>query len=426
MKIKTDFFLGTAFIIILSIAATAFVLANDARLMLKQEIGDKANLLINGIRGVAVESLIKKDLLSLNYFIKEAAATRGILYILVTDRNGNIAASNNPKDNGMHIAEAYPLIEPVTGTMDINISGTAHRALNFTEEMDIKNADKKITAGRIYVGFDRNYIENKMMMIYIKSAVIALIVMIIAVFLVMYMVGRITRPMKQLVDGTDVIAQGDLKHRIKVDVKNEFQSLANSFNSMTQKLDEYYEGILNAFTIAVDSKNKYTTGHSRRVSKYALALGRELKLGQQQLENIRIASILMDIGNLGVKDAVFTKTDSLTAEDFIQIQKHPEISAKILKNIPALNEVVPIIIQHHERHDGMGYPSGLKGDQISIEAKVLSLADAYDAMTTQREHRKALSMDEAVYELRNNKEKQFDPKVTEAFIGVINREGGAA
>jgi HD-GYP domain-containing protein (c-di-GMP phosphodiesterase class II) len=106
----------------------------------------------------------------------------------------------------------------------------------------------------------------------------------------------------------------------------------------------------------------------------------------------------------------------------LKIQKHPEVSAKILKNIQQLKDVIPIILQHHERYDGLGYPNGLRGNEILREAKILSITDAYDAMITPREHREAMPVEECIYELRSNKGKQFDPDITEAFIAILNKK----
>jgi HD-GYP domain-containing protein (c-di-GMP phosphodiesterase class II) len=133
----------------------------------------------------------------------------------------------------------------------------------------------------------------------------------------------------------------------------------------------------------------------------------------------------MDIGNIGVQDNIFEKKELLTAEDFIQIQRHPEIGAKIIRNIPDLNGVVPIIMEHHERYDGMGYPGGLKGPDIMTESRVLAIADAYDAMITEHGNRKVLTAQEAINELRENRGKQFDPAITEIFIGILSGEGEA-
>lgn len=423
MKIKTQFLASIIFIIILSISLMSYVMVTDMKGVLQQEIQSKAQLMMNSIKGVAVESFVKKDVLSLNYYIKEAAATPGIFYIIVTDRFDIIVGTNNPNDMGGETAQMYPSINKSGEVGPMFYRGKERRVINFVTDLTMKVQDKKLKMGRIYIGFDRNIIDSKIISFYIKAGIITVLVMTIAILLTLLITGRIINPLNQLVEGTRRIASGDIKYKIKVNVKNEFQVLANSFNDMTSRLDDYYEGILNAFTIAADSKNKYTPSHSRRVSQIAVAIGKGMKLLPVQVENIRIASILMDIGNIGVRDAILNKTEILTPEDFIQIQMHPEIGAKILKNIPALKDVVPIILQHHERYDGMGYPSGLREGQIMIEAKILAIADAYDAMITERDHRKAMNMEEAIYELRSNKGKQFDPVITEVCVEIINREG---
>jgi len=278
--------------------------------------------------------------------------------------------------------------------------------------------------GSIYVGFDKAYIESQMMDIYYKSGIIAVIIIILSVFFILSLTGRIIGPLNRLIEGTEIIAAGDMNHRIRVNVKNEFRVLANSFNAMTEKLEDYYEGILNAFTIAMDTKDKYTPGHSKRAAELGMRLGRYLKLETRKIENIRIAGILKDIGNIGVQGEILRKKDMLTVDDYVAIQKHPELSAKIISNIESLKGITPIILQHHERYDGQGYPGGLKGEEITIEARILAITDAYDAMISPREHRPAMRKEEAIQELRFNKGRQFDPELTEKFIEMLKQNGG--
>jgi len=282
--------------------------------------------------------------------------------------------------------------------------------------------EKEISVGKIAAAFDKEYIDKRIHVIYLKTGVIALGICLLSIFLVTALAGRIIKPLNTLIEGTEIIAEGGLKHKIKVNVKNEFQSLANSFNAMTDRLNDYYDGLLNAFTAAIDQKDKYSPGHGKRVANLAVELADKINLKPRQIENIRIASILKDVGNIAVDGSILSKKDTLSPDDMIKIQKHPEISAKILNNISSLKEVIPVILQHHERYDGLGYPNGLKGDKILKEAKILAIVDAYDAMITFREHRPALTAEEAVYELRLNKGKQFDPEITEAFITPRKKE----
>lgn|GEM_PF-1103710 len=421
MKIKTDFLAGTISIITASIVATAFVLAMDAKETLNSDIKDRSKLLMNGIKGIAVETFIKNDQLSLNYCIKEAAQTGGILYIFVTDNNGKIIASNDPKNDDRYVPDTFPAVAANNGPDDI-IAGEAMReAVNFKETIEMKNGNTNAAIGKIYAGFDRNYISSRINLIYIKSGFIALGAIALGVLLVLYTTGKVTTPLKQIIEGTERIAGGDLKYRIKVNVKNEFQSLANSFNAMTDSLNGYYEGVISAFAIAVNARNEYDSNHGYRVAKYAVALGKASGMKSSRLENLRIASMLMNTGNLGVNDAVLEKKEALSPEEFIQIQKHPEISVDILKNIPAMKDIVPIIAQHHERYDGMGYPAGLKGDRICTEAKILNITDAYDAMISGREYKKAMTPEEAAGEIRANEGKQFDPELAGMFAAMIDK-----
>jgi HAMP domain-containing protein len=428
LKIRAQFITGIIFIIITAIAATTYVHVTDAEQMLMQSIDDRGTLIINYLSGVVVDPLLKKDELQLSYYLKKVSNTPGILYLLIADKNSVIVASNNVSDIGRDVIRTYGNITIGIGwsgkIIDLNYNGRAIKVKNFVESIDVKNEGIKVSAGTIYVGFDMQLIDSEIMNIYLKNGIIGVLVIIFSMFLAMFLTGSIIKPLHQLMEGTEIVASGNLRYKIKVKVKNEFQALANSFNEMTEKLNDYYDGVLNAFTIALDSKDKYSPGHSKRVAQFAMELGKKLNMTARQIENIRIAAILKDIGNISVENSIFTKKEALSPDDILKIQKHPEVSAKILKNIHQLKDVIPIILQHHERYDGLGYPNGLRGNDILKEAKILSITDAYDAMITPREHREAIPVEECIYELRSNKGKQFDPEITEAFIEILNRKGG--
>lgn len=429
MKIRAQFITGFILIIITAIAATTYFHVRDAEQMLMQSIEDRGKLIINYLSGVAVDPLLKKDELALAYYLKKVSNTPGITYLLIADKNSVIVASNNVSDTGKDVIKTYGNITIGLGwsgkILDLNYNGRPIQVKNFAQSIEVKNEGVKISAGAIYVGFDMQLIDTEIMNIYIKSGIIAVLVIILSLFLTVSLTGSIIKPMHQLMEGTEIAASGNLKYKIKVKVKNEFQALANSFNDMTGKLNDYYDGVLNAFTIALDSIDKYTPGHSKRVAQFAMELGKKMNMTARQIENIRIAAIMKDIGNISVGNDIFAKKEALSPEDIIKIQKHPEISAKILKNIQQLKDVIPIILQHHERYDGLGYPAGLRANEILKEAKILAITDAYDAMITPREHRAAMPVEECIYELRSNKGKQFDPDITEMFIEIINRIGGA-
>jgi methyl-accepting chemotaxis protein len=428
LKIKAQFILGIIIIIIIAISSTTYLFVRETEQMLTQSLDEKGRLIINYLAGVSTDPLLKKDELQLSYYLKKVSDTPGIAYLIISDNKNIIVASNNVNDIGKDVSRTYGLIGiGIGGTgriIDLDYSGRKMLVKNFAQSIDVKSRDDRVSIGAIFVGFDMQAIDTKLMEIYFKIGVVTLAVMIFSIFLTVFLTGSITKPLNQLIEGTEIVASGNLKHKIKVNVKNEFQSLANSFNDMTEKVNDYYDGVLNAFTMALDSRDKYSPGHAKRVAQLSMELGRKLNMKPRQIENIRIASILKDIGNISVDLNIFSKKEALSADDIIKIQKHPEVSAKILKNIVQLADVIPVILQHHERYDGLGYPNGLKGDAILREAKILAITDAYDAMVTAREHREAMGIEEAIYELRANKGKQFDPEITESFIELVNKKGG--
>ena len=172
----------------------------------------------------------------------------------------------------------------------------------------------------------------------------------------------------------------------------------------------------------IDAKDDYTKGHSQRVSYYSYVLARALGSDEEEANNVRVVALLHDIGKIGVPDAILNKRGSLTDEEFEIMKTHSEVGANILKDITYLPGLEIGALYHHERYDGTGYPKGLKGDEIPYVAKVICIADAYDAMSSNRVYRKRLPEDKILEEFEKCKGFQFDPKMTDTFINLI-KEG---
>ena len=177
--------------------------------------------------------------------------------------------------------------------------------------------------------------------------------------------------------------------------------------------------IIYALAATVDAKDNYTYGHSRKVSDYAVSIAEEMKLSESQINTIRTAGLLHDIGKIGVPDSILNKKEPLTVTEWGPIRSHPEIGAEILKHVTELSECLPLILHHHERYDGRGYPGGLRGESIPVGARILTIADAYDAMTTARPYRGRMSGEEALTELRKHAGIQFDSELVEVFCQIM-------
>jgi putative nucleotidyltransferase with HDIG domain len=174
-----------------------------------------------------------------------------------------------------------------------------------------------------------------------------------------------------------------------------------------------------ALVSTVEAKDPYTYGHSRKVNTYAVALAEAVGLSPEEVSRVSTAALLHDIGKIGVPDKVLNKKGKLTKEDWEAIKSHPRLGATIVGNVPNLAPCVSTILHHHERWDGTGYPEGLKGEQISVEARILAIADSYEAMSAARPYRPALCSEKVLTELRRGAGSQFDPELVQVFIGIV-------
>ena len=177
-------------------------------------------------------------------------------------------------------------------------------------------------------------------------------------------------------------------------------------------------GLLHAMISAVDAKDTYTCGHSERVALVSRRLAKEIRLGEHEVERIYMAGLLHDVGKIGVPEAVLKKTGKLTDEEFAEIKKHPEIGARILRDIKQIEDIIPGVLHHHERWDGRGYPMGLSGDSIPLMGRIICLADCFDAMSSSRTYRTALPLEHVLGEIRKCAGTQFDPRLAEAFLQI--------
>jgi HD-GYP domain-containing protein (c-di-GMP phosphodiesterase class II) len=198
---------------------------------------------------------------------------------------------------------------------------------------------------------------------------------------------------------------------------------ARSILNSQADLDRTYLQFVETMAQALDARDPYTAGHSLRVAEYSRALALAMGLSSEAAETIHVASQLHDIGKIGIPDAVLLKPGRLTPEEYGLIKLHPQIGRKILEKVARFEELLPVVELHHENHDGSGYPYGLKGHNVPIEARIVHVADSFDAMTTTRSYRGALSLRAAIQEIERNAGSQFDPVAAKAFLRLI-AEGG--
>ena len=202
----------------------------------------------------------------------------------------------------------------------------------------------------------------------------------------------------------------------RVQLLDKASYLEDQVNKARQNIIMSYEGTVKALIKTIDAKDHYTFAHSAHVARLSTEIAGVLGLAKDVKDKIKNAASIHDIGKIGIDENILRKRGPLTADEFSEIKKHPEIGAAIVQNVPFLEDAVPVILHHHEKYDGTGYPEGLKGEEIPLNARIVMVADAVDSMLNARPYRDSLSMDTIFYELINNAGTQFDPLIADLIL----------
>ncbi len=265
-----------------------------------------------------------------------------------------------------------------------------------------------------------------------QTMVVSLFAAALALIFGFYFAQKLTRPVSELAAGAQRIAAGDFSQRIKVLGRTELGELGASFNRMTDQIERYvgdlqrsaqenhemFLGTVKALAAAIDGKDPYTRGHSERVSRFSVATAQALGLPDEEIEQIRISALLHDVGKIGIDDRVLKKPSALTDEEFEIMKTHPQKGFKIMSQISAMKDFLPGMYMHHEMINGQGYPQGLKGEQIPMQARIVSVADTFDAMTTERPYQRAMELEAALTRLKSFIGTRYDARVVAAFIAA--------
>ena len=267
------------------------------------------------------------------------------------------------------------------------------------------------------------------------ARLLALLAVLLSIGVSIFAARRITNPLSVLTESSRAIAKGDFSQRVHLMSRTEIGELAQTFNTMSEELEHFVEdlkraaeenralfmGSIQMLAGAVDEKDPYTRGHSDRVTRYSLLIAKELGLPASFMETLQISAQLHDVGKIGIEDHILKKPGSLTEEEFEVMKTHTTKGANILRPVPQLAEMLPGIELHHEALDGRGYPYGLKGEQIPLLARVIAVADTFDALTTNRPYQQAHTPEQALEIIRSIAGKRLDPKAVDALMAVYER-----
>ena len=263
-----------------------------------------------------------------------------------------------------------------------------------------------------------------------QTILISFIAGVLTIVIGYFFAKKLTQPVQELALGAHRIASGDFSQRIKVRSRTELGHLGDSFNLMTDHLEHYIKdlqrsadenrelflGTVKSLAAAIDGKDPYTRGHSERVSRISVAIAQRLGIPDDECEKIRISALLHDVGKISIDDAILKKPAALTDDEYTIMKQHPQKGYKIMSQIAAMKEFLPGMYMHHEMVNGQGYPQGLKGDEIPLMAKIVAVADTFDAMTTDRPYQQAMKFEDAVQRIQSFEGTRYDETVVLAFV----------
>ncbi len=267
------------------------------------------------------------------------------------------------------------------------------------------------------------------------ARLLAIAAVLLSIFVSIIAARRITNPLQVLTQSSRALAKGDFSQRVHLWSRTEIGELAQTFNTMSEELERFVEdlkraaeenralfmGSIQMLAGAVDEKDPYTRGHSDRVTRYSLMIAKEMDLPAAFMEILQVSAQLHDVGKIGIEDHILKKPGALTEEEFEVMKTHTTKGANILRPVTQLAEMLPGIELHHEALDGRGYPYGLKGDQIPLLARVIAVADTFDALTTNRPYQQAHTPDQALQIIKNLAGKRLDPAAVAALLAVYER-----
>ncbi len=263
-----------------------------------------------------------------------------------------------------------------------------------------------------------------------QTILISFVAGMLTIIIGFFFAKKLTQPVQELALGAHRIASGDFSQRIKVRSRTELGHLGDSFNLMTDQLEHYIKdlqrsadenrelflGTVKSLAAAIDGKDPYTRGHSERVSRLSVAIAQRLGIPDDECEKIRISALLHDVGKIAIDDAILKKPAALTDDEYSIMKQHPQKGYKIMSQIAAMKEFLPGMYMHHEMVNGQGYPQGLKGDEIPLMAKIVAVADTFDAMTTDRPYQQAMKFEDAVKRIQSFEGTRYDETVVLAFV----------
>jgi len=379
-------------------------------------------------------SLLSRDLLGLDTLVFKAKSSNSDMpYVAIVDTNMKVVVHSDTPMIGetMHITRGRLFREAGDGTTVRELPDPSDAV--FEISCPIVFMDKAL--GNVVLGMNRSVLIEAQRKVTNRVLLIFGIIALSGVFASSLLASFLIKPIRELSAGVDELKSGTTKKQLRIFSRDELGDLTRNFNEMSaqlaeqrEKLGKYardledaYVSIVKVVAAAIDARDAYTHGHSARVARLSLLIGKEIGLSQDELAELEIACLFHDVGKIKTPDSILLKQDKLNPAEYREMMSHVEYGASILSWAPSLARYIPSTRHHHEWHNGKGYPDGLAGDDIPLFAAIIAIGDTFDAMTTDRPYRKALSEDEALKEITRMSGVQFGPDLVRVFIEQMEK-----
>lgn len=429
----------SAFVLVLltaSVISSYFVTIQTINLQVKDSIIKRAESLSRSIASAAGYHLILKDLLALdNMVYKIRMVNPDITSIAIIGINEEIIVNTQAEKAGERLENetSGPRIESLPeGAVRSGLDQKSSKTLVI--ESPVLFLDKNLGRVRLEVDWSVLHLAQSKA----RRQIVPFFALILFSGQVLSFIfsRQMTRPVRELARGVEAMKRQGKSQQLRVYSSDELGQLTMSFNEMTnllthqqeklgasaRELEEAYVSTVKILAAAIEARDRYTLGHSTRVAELAVALAKEAGLKKEDVDLVEIACLFHDVGKIRLPDSILHKRGRLEAEEIKEMQKHPEYGAEILSKAPCLYKYIPAVRHHHEWYNGNGYPDGLSREQIPVAAAIISLADAFDAMTSDRPYRKALSTEEARLAILKNSGRQFQPELARLMIKIIEQK----
>jgi len=428
---------ASLFVLLLLVAtALAFSLIT-LRIMNRRvldEVIKRAETLCRSTASTAGYTLISQDLLGLdNIVYRIKTSSPDIVSMAIVNLDGKILAHSDTKRTGepFRPAAGSLLRKAEDGTTIVEIPGPVRGLIEV--RTPVVFLEKPL--GSVVLAVNKAVLVEAQKEARNRILEVFGLLLLVGVASSVLLTSVLTKPVRELSAGVAELKEGKRRRPLHVYSQDELGRLTESFNDMTalitaqkdtlsryaQDLEEAYVSTVRVLAAAIDARDTYTLGHSTRVAQLSLEFGRDFGLDTAQLEELEIACLFHDVGKIKIPDSILLKKDKLDTPEQREMMRHTEYGTEILSKASSLLKYIPAVRHHHEWYDGTGYPDGLSGKKIPLTAAIISLADMYDAVTSDRPYRHALSAEEAQAEIARLAGKQFDPELAARFVDLLKR-----